>query len=346
MLHQVFDDSANRRTYIVAEMSANHGQQFDRAIRLVHAMKEAGADAVKLQTYTADTLTIDCDNEHFRVASGTLWEGRRLHDLYREAATPWQWHEPLFELASQLGMDCFSTPFDRSSVDFLQAFNPPAYKIASFEIVDLPLIEYVASRGRPLIVSTGMATLHEIRDVVEVVRQAGVPLALLKCTSAYPSPPEAMNLLTIPDMARRFDVPVGLSDHTLGIESAVAAVALGARVIEKHFTLSRDAPGPDSAFSLEPDEFKAMVDAVRVTEKSLGQINYELTQQEQASQAFRRSLFAVADIDAGETFTEQNVRSIRPGGGLPPKCQPHLMGRHAKMAITRGTPLRWDHIDQ
>ena len=234
-------DFTHDSVYIVAEMSANHGQNFDQAKRLVNAMKEAGADAVKLQTYTADTMTLNCENDDFQIGAGTIWEGRQLHDLYREASTPWDWHEPLFELARSLEMDCFSSPFDTTSVDFLEQFAPPAYKIASFELVDLPLIEYVASKGRPMIMSTGMATREEITDAVEMVRSAEVPLALLKCTSAYPSPPCEMNLRTIPDMSQRFGVPVGLSDHTLGIEVAVAAVALGARVVETRYSVPRHA---------------------------------------------------------------------------------------------------------
>jgi len=333
-------------TYMIAEMSANHHQSLATARQLIHAMSESGADAVKLQTYTPDTLTIDCDAEHFRVGAGTIWEGRKLHELYAEACTPWQWHAELFELANRLGMDCFSSPFDRTSVDFLEPLNPPAYKIASFELVDLPLIEYVASQGRPIIMSTGMASLQEITEAVQVVHNAGVPLALLKCTSAYPSPPSSMNLRTIVDLGNRFNVTVGLSDHTLGTEVAVAAVAVGARVIEKHFTLSRQVPGPDSAFSLEPDEFKSMVDSVRVAEAAMGKVSYERSEKEQASIVFRRSLFIVQDIAAGQQFTEQNVRSIRPGHGLPPKHLPEVIGCRATTALTRGTPLSWQHIDQ
>lgn len=325
--------------YIIAEMSANHNQDFDVACQIIRAMKDAGADAVKLQTYTADTLTLDCDREDFLVGKGTIWEGQKLYDLYAEAYTPWDWHPKLFELANELGMDCFSSPFDKTSVNFLEALNPPAYKIASFELVDLPLIEYVASKGRPVIMSTGMATLAEISDAVDVVKAAGVPLALLKCTSAYPASPETMNLRTIPHLAEAFDVTTGLSDHTMGIEIPVVAVALGATIIEKHFTLSREVKGPDSAFSLEPHEFKAMVDAVRNTEQALGKVNYRRTEKENASTAFRRSLYVVADMKAGEKFTEENVRSIRPGYGLPPKEWKNVIGRKAACDISRGTPL-------
>jgi pseudaminic acid synthase len=330
--------------WLIAEMSANHHQDLAEARDLIHAMHESGADAVKLQTYTPDTMTIDCDQPHFQVGPGTIWEGRRLHELYRQACTPWEWQAELFELARQLGMDCFSTPFDCTSVDFLEELQPPCYKIASFELVDLPLIEYVASRGRPIIMSTGMGTVDEIDDAVQVVRRAGVPLALLKCTSAYPAPPESMNLRTIPDLANRFGVPAGLSDHTLGSEVAIAAVALGACVIEKHFTLSRAKSGPDSAFSMEPHEFQAMVTSVRNTEAALGQVSYCRSDAEQASTVFRRSLFAVQDIRAGEPFTTSNVRCIRPGNGLPPKHLNHVLGQLATVDIRRGTPLSCEHL--
>lgn len=328
-------------TYIIAEMSANHHHDLQIARDLIHAMKDAGADAVKLQTYTPDTMTINCDGPHFQVGAGTIWEGRKLHDLYGDAFTPWDWHEELFGLANELGLDCFSTPFDHSSVDFLERLKPPAYKIASFELVDLPLIKYVAEQGRPIIMSTGMGNLQEIEDAVNVVQNAGVPLTLLKCTSAYPSPPSAMNLRTIPDMAERFNLNTGLSDHTLSNEVAIAAVALGATVLEKHFTLSRDVPGPDSAFSMEPAEFRAMVDTVRTTEAALGKVNYEQTEKERASTVFRRSLFVVQDIAAGETFTPANVRCIRPGNGLPPKFLDEILGSKATKDLTRGTPMDW-----
>ncbi len=336
--------SSDSPVYVIAEMSANHHQELPLARELVHAMSESGADAVKLQTYTPDTMTLDCNKQHFRIGQGTIWEGRGLHELYDQAFTPWDWHEELFELANRLGMDCFSTPFDRSSVDFLETLNPPAYKIASFEMVDLPLIEYVAAQGRPIIMSTGMGTLEEIGEAVQIIQRAGVPLTLLKCTSAYPAPPEAMNLRTIPDLAERFGVPVGLSDHTLGYEVAVAAVALGARVIEKHFTLSRLRPGPDSSYSMEPQEFEVMVNAIRTVEKALGSVSYQRTDCEQASVVFRRSLFAVTDIESGEELTDANVRSIRPGGGLAPKFLDKIKGRPAARHIDRGSPLTWDDV--
>jgi pseudaminic acid synthase len=331
-------------TYMIAELSANHGGKLEQALSVIRAMKDAGADAVKLQTYTADTLTLKSDRLEFRVGVGTLWEGRTLYDLYEEAHTPWDWHAKLFQLANELGMDCFSTPFDKTAVDFLETLNPPCYKIASFELVDLPLIEYVASKGRPIIMSTGMGTLAEISEAVDVIKKAGVPLALLKCTSAYPSPPESMNLRTIPHLAEAFAVPAGLSDHTLGISVPIAAVALGACIIEKHVTLSRDDAGPDSAFSLEPDEFKNLVDSVRVAEKAIGKVNYQLTEKELASKVFRRSLFVVEDIKKGDAFTPQNVRSIRPGNGMMPRNLDRVLLRKAATNIDRGTPLSEEHI--
>ncbi len=316
--------------YIIAELSANHAQQFDQAICLVRAAKEAGADAVKLQTYTADTMTIRSDRPEFLIVGGTLWDGRTLYDLYGEAHTPWEWQPRLKAVANELGLDLFSTPFDPTAVDFLERMDVPAYKVASFEVVDLPLIEKIARTGKPIIMSTGMATLAEIAEAVEAVRRVSdAGLALLKCTSAYPAPPDEMNLRTIPHLAEAFGVPTGLSDHTLGIAVPVAAVALGACIIEKHFTLSRAEPGPDSAFSLEPHEFRAMVEGVRTAEKALGTVHYGLSGRDEASRVFRRSLYAVRDIRSGEPLTEANVRSIRPGHGLPPKYLPNVLGRRA-----------------
>jgi pseudaminic acid synthase len=330
-----------RPVYIVAEMSANHGQDFDRAVRIIEAAKAAGADAIKLQTYSADTLTIDCDSEYFRIR-GTIWEGRNLYDLYREASSPWEWQPRLKDMANDLGMDLFSTPFDSTSVDFLEDIAVPCYKVASFEVVDLPLLKKIAATQKPIIMSTGMASLSEIEEAILAIKAVGNDqLALLKCTSAYPAPPEEMNLRTIPHLAEAFHVPVGLSDHTLGVGVSVAAVALGACIIEKHFTLSRSIPGPDSAFSLEPHEFKAMVEAVREAEKALGNVNYEISETEAASRAFRRSLFVVQDMRAGDVFTEESVRSIRPAAGLPPKHLPDVLGRRAARDIPRGTPLAW-----
>jgi pseudaminic acid synthase len=331
-------------TYVVAEMSANHNQDFEQAIKILGAARDAGADAIKFQTYTSDTLTINCDNEYFRI-HGTLWNGSTLHDLYGEAYTPWEWQPKFMQVAAELGLNCFSTPFDFSAVDFLEQMHVPAYKIASFELVDLPLIRKVAQTGKPTIMSTGMASLEEIEEAVRAFREAGgTQLALLKCTSAYPAPPEEMNLRTISDMKERFSVPCGLSDHTLGIAVPVAAVALGACIVEKHLTLSRSTPGPDSAFSLEPHEFRSMVKAIRIAEKAVGQVSYEVTEKEKASRAFRRSLFVVHDIKAGEMFTEQNVRSIRPGYGLLPKHLPEVLGQRAACDILRGTPIAWPHV--
>ena len=328
--------------YIIAEMSANHNQDFNQAVKIIEAAKEAGADAVKLQTYTPDTMTIDCDNEYFQIGKGTLWEGRNLYDLYGEAYTPWEWQPKLKKIANDLGLDLFSTAFDSTAADFLEEMGVPAYKVASFEIVDIPLIEKMARTGKPLIISTGMATLAEIEEAVQAARNAGATqIALLKCTSAYPAPPEEMNLRTIPHLAEAFDVPIGLSDHTLGIAVPVAAVALGACILEKHFTLSRDIPSPDSAFSLEPQEFKEMVDAIRVAEKALGEVQYEVGEKESKSRVFRRSLFVVKDMKAGDVFTEDNVRSIRPAYGLPPKFLKEVLGRRAACDIKKGTPLKW-----
>jgi pseudaminic acid synthase len=332
-------------TYVVAEMSANHGQSFDQAVKIVRAAKDAGADAVKLQTYTPDTMTIASDREEFRIGGGTIWDGRRLHDLYGEAFTPWEWQPKLKKVAEDLGMDLFSSAFDATAVDFLEEMGVPAHKVASFELVDISLIQQMARTRKPLIMSTGMASVEEIEEALRSAREAGgTHIALLKCTSAYPAPAEEMNLLTIPEMARRFGVPVGLSDHTMGIAAPVVAVALGACIIEKHLTLSRSTPGPDSAFSLEPHEFKAMVEAVRTAEKALGEVNFIVTGKEKASRAFRRSLFIVGDVKKGEAFTAANVRSIRPGHGLHPRYLAEVLGKRAAREIKRGTPLSWEFV--
>ena len=330
--------------YIIAELSANHNGSFERAEALVRAAAEAGADAVKLQTYTADTMTIPCDNEYFRI-KGTLWEGKTLYELYQEASMPWEWQPRLKALANELGMDCFSTAFDATAVDFLEEMDVPCHKVASFEIVDIPLLKKMAATRKPVIMSTGMASLAEIDEAVTTLRENGTPeLALLKCTSAYPAPPEEANLRTIPHLAQTFNCIAGLSDHTLGSAVAVGAVALGAKIIEKHFTLSRADGGPDSAFSIEPAEFKQMVQDIRIVEKALGTVSYELTEKQKESIVFRRSLFVVKDMKAGDIFTEENVRSIRPGHGLAPKYLQQILGRRTKHKISRGTPLAWDML--
>ncbi|MCX5876796.1 MAG: pseudaminic acid synthase [Deltaproteobacteria bacterium] len=330
--------------YIIAEMSANHGQDFDQAARIIEAAKEAGADAVKLQTYTPDTLTIACDNEYFRI-KGTIWEGRPLYDLYGEAYTPWEWQPQLKEIADRLGIILFSTPFDVTAVEFLEGMDVPAHKVASFELVDLALLERIGATGKPVIMSTGMASLAEIDEAVATLRRAGAGgIGLLKCTSAYPAQAADMNLCTIPHLAETFGVVAGLSDHTTGLAAPVAAVALGAAIIEKHFTLGRAAGGPDSAFSLEPHEFAAMVAAVRETEQALGRVCYESSAAEEKSRAFRRSLFVVEDVLAGEVLTSENIRSIRPGYGLAPKYLGQVLGRRSSRAIRRGTPLGWEMV--
>ena len=328
--------------FLVAEVSANHNQSIERAEAIIRAAAEAGADAIKLQTYTADTLTIPCDNEFFRI-KGTLWEGRTLYDLYREAYTPWEWHARLMALADDLGLAFFSTPFDATAVDFLESLNVPCHKVASFELVDLPLLRKIAATGKPVIMSTGMATLAEIDEAVQTLRGNGTEeLVLLKCTSAYPAPAEEANLRTIPHLSQTFGCPAGLSDHTMGSAVAVAAVALGARVIEKHFTLSRADGGPDGAFSMEPGEFATMTRDIRTVEKALGQVSYALTGREEQSRVFRRSLFVVKDMRTGDLFTEENVRSIRPGHGLHPRHYEDRLGKRAGKALAAGTPMAWE----
>jgi N-acetylneuraminate synthase len=336
-----------RPVYVIAELSANHDQSYDKAANLVRAAAAAGADAIKLQTYTPDTITIDCDREYFRIGQGTVWDGMNLYQLYQQAYTPWDWQPQLMQLANDCGLDLFSSPFDFTAVDFLESMNVPAYKIASFELNDIPLLERVASTGKPVIASTGMATLAEIELAVSTLRGAGAPqVALLKCTSAYPALPESMNLRTMVDLAQRFNVPVGLSDHTLGHESSLLSVALGGSIIEKHLTFSRQDPGPDSGFSLEPHEFAEMVRQIRVAEKALGQVHYGGTADDLRNRAFRRSLFVVRDMVAGESFTPDNVRSIRPGYGLEPKHYRAVLGQKANQAISRGTPLSWEFVEK
>jgi len=336
----------SQRVFIVAELSANHLQSFDLAVKTIKAMKEAGADAVKLQTYTPDTITIDCDSKYFQIKQGTVWDGKTLYRLYQEAYTPWEWQPKLKKIAEDLGLICFSSPFDKTAVDFLNEMNVPAYKVASFEITDIPLIEYIASKGKPVIMSTGIATLSDIEEAVNACRRVGNDqIALLKCTSEYPAPLEEINLRTIPDMEKRFGAVVGLSDHTEGIAVPIAAAALGAKIIEKHFTLDRKLGGPDAAFSLEPKEFRAMVNAVREAEKALGEVSYRLTEKLKKSRKFSRSLFVVENVKKGEKFTENNVRSIRPGFGLHPKHLKKVVGKRAGKNIKKGTPLSWNLIE-
>jgi N-acetylneuraminate synthase len=330
--------------FVIAEMSGNHNQSLEQGLAIVDAAAAAGADAIKLQTYTADTITFKSNaKEFFVVEEGSLWEGKSLYELYQEAYTPWEWHKPLFERARQRGLIAFSTPFDPTAVDFLEKLDVPAYKVASFELVDLPLIEKIARTGKPMIMSTGMATLAEIDEAVTAARGAGAKeIALLKCSSAYPAPPEEMNLLTIPNMIEAFGVPIGLSDHTLGIAMPVAAVALGASIIEKHLAISRSSPGPDVGFSLEPGEFRDLVEAVRAAQRAVGCVHYGVSPHEAENRAFRRSLYVVKDVKAGEAFTDENVRSIRPANGLPPKHLAEILGRRAGRAILAGTPLSWE----
>ena len=332
--------------YIVAELSANHGGSLPRALAVMEAAKAAGADAIKLQTYTADTITIDHDGPEFRIHGG-LWDGRRLYELYEEAHTPWKWHEALFAKGRELGIPVFSTPFDGTAVDFLETLDPPAYKIASFEMIDLPLVRRVAATGKPVIMSTGMASVEEIRESVEAFRNAGGrDLILLHCVSGYPTPVEQSNLRRIPELAAEFNCPVGLSDHTLGVEVPKLAVALGACLIEKHFTLDRNDGAVDSAFSLEPEQLRALVDGAKAAFAALGTGSPTRAEVEKASLAFRRSIYVVRDIGAGESFTTENIRIIRPGYGLPPREFPNVVGRKARRALVRGTALSWDAVDE
>ena len=333
--------------FIIAEMSGNHNQSLERALAIVDAAADAGVDAVKIQTYTADTMTIDIDTGEFFISDkDSLWKGETLYHLYEKAHTPWEWHKAIFERCKERGIMGFSTPFDDTSVDFLEDLGVPCYKIASFENVDLPLIRKVARTGKPIIASTGMTTVAELSDLVQTVRENGcTDLTLLKCTSSYPASPEGTNLRTIPHMRELFGCAVGLSDHTLGIGAAVASVALGAAVIEKHFTLSRAEGGVDAAFSLEPAEMAQLVRECRTAALALGAVSYERAEQEQKSLQFRRSLYVVEDMKAGDVFTEKNLRRIRPGMGIPPKYYDALLGRCVKCDVKRGTPVSWDIVE-
>jgi pseudaminic acid synthase len=334
--------SKENKVFIIAELSANHNGSLDTAIKSIRAIKKTGADAVKLQTYTADTITLDCNKDDFKI-KGTIWKDRYLYDLYKEAYTPWKWHEVLFKVAREEGLICFSSPFDKTAVDFLESLDNPIYKIASFEITDIPLIEYAASKGKPMVISTGIATEEDISLAVETCRGVGNnEITLLKCTSSYPSPIEEANLIMIQDLAKRFRVKTGLSDHTMGSTAPIVATALGASMIEKHFIIDRSIGGPDSSFSMNETEFTEMVMAVREAEKSLGKIDYSLSDKQKNNRVFSRSLYAVEDIKAGEVITEKNVRSIRPAFGLHPKYYKEVIGSISKRDYTKGDPFRID----
>ena len=333
-------------TFIVAELSANHGHSLSIALETVRAARASGADAIKLQTYTPDTITLNCDNEYFRIQQGTIWDGETLYTLYQKAYTPWEWHKAIQKEAEKEGLIFFSTPFDRSAVDFLSGLDVPMYKIASFEINDIPLITYAAAKGKPMILSTGVATCGEIDEAVQACRKTGNNhITVLKCTSEYPAKPEDANLRTMVNFRETFGVDVGLSDHTEGFAVAVAAVALGATMVEKHFILDRSIGGPDSSFSMEPKDFKMMTDSIRTVEKALGRISYELPDSKKSSRHFMRSLFAVEDIQEGEVLSTMNVRSIRPGVGIPPKYLDRILGAKARRTIQRGTPLSFSDLD-
>lgn len=330
--------------YIIAEMSGNHAGSIENAKEIIRAAKEAGADCIKLQTYTPDTITIDCDNEYFHIGNGT-WKGENLYQLYGKAYTPWEWHKELMEEAKRVGIDFFSTPFDKTSVDFLEELGVEFYKIASFELVDIPLIKYVASKGKPIIMSTGMATLAEIDEAVRAIREQGnEQIVLLRCASAYPAITDEMNLKTMQNMEETFGVPVGLSDHSMGAVGAVTAVALGAKVIEKHFCLDRAIENPDSSFSMNPKEFKQMVSDIRQAEKAIGMVKYGSSKQEETNLAFRKSIFCTEDIKAGEIISEKNIRIIRPGYGMKPKYYNEVLGQTALCDIKRGTPLNLEMV--
>jgi pseudaminic acid synthase len=335
----------NNPVFIVAEISANHLQKYDLAVKTIEAAYDAGADAIKFQTYTPDTITMNCSNEYF-LLKDTIWEGKTLYQLYEEAYTPWEWQPKLKEYTEDMGLIWFSSPFDKTAVDFLEKINVPAYKVASFEITDIPLIRYIAQKGKPIIISTGIAEISDIEEALEACKEEGnEDVILLKCTSAYPTPLTEVNLRTIPDLSTRFETLVGLSDHTLTTSVPIASVSLGACLIEKHLIVKRDLGGPDAKFSLEPNEFKAMVETIREVEEALGQVNYTLTEKAKRSREFSRSLFVTEDIHKGETLTVNNIRSIRPGYGLHPRFFDEILGKKAKRDIQRGTPLDWDMIE-
>lgn len=334
------------KTFVVAEVSANHLQNFERAKAIIRAAADAGADAVKLQTYTADTITLDCDNDYFQITQGTIWDGTTLHKLYEEAYTPWEWQPKLMEYAQELGLECFSSPFDSTAVEFMQQMNMPAYKVASFEINDIPLIRKIARIGKPIIFATGIAYLEDIERALQVCKEEGnEQIVLLKCTSTYPSPYEDMNIKVIPNMTTVFDCIAGLSDHSMGTAVAVGSVAMGAKMVEKHLTLRRADGGPDAAFSMEPEEFSQMVSDIRIVEKALGRVTYELTDKQKASREDGRSLFVAKDIRAGEVFTEENIRSVRPNFGMHTMYYERVLGQRAKTDLKMGTPMDWKYIE-
>lgn len=335
----------SKSTYIIAELSANHGHKLENALASVRAAKAAGADAIKIQTYTADTITLDCDSADFQLKSGTIWDGITLYQLYQQAYTPWEWHQAIYDEAKQIGIDCFSTPFDKSAVDFLEQLGNPIYKIASFEITDIPLIEYAASKHKPMIISTGIATLEDIQLALDACHRVGnYDITLLHCVSAYPAPLENVNLRTMVDMAELYGVKIGLSDHTMGADVAVAAVALGASVIEKHFILDRSIGGPDAAFSMQTGEFKAMVQSIRNVERSLGNVVYRNNPPEIKGREFSRSLYIAEDMKRGDVITEKNVRSIRPGYGLHPKFQLAILGKRINCNLKKGTRMKMEYL--
>lgn len=335
-----------KSTYIIAELSANHGHKLENALASVHAAKAAGADAIKIQTYTADTITLDCDSADFQVKSGTLWDGTTLYQLYKQAYTPWEWHQAIFDEAKKIGIDCFSTPFDKTAVDFLEQIGNPIYKIASFEITDIPLIEYAASKHKPMIISTGIATPEDIQLAIDACHRVGnFDVTFLHCVSAYPAPLENVNLRTMMDMADRYGVKVGLSDHTMGSEVAIAAVSLGATVIEKHFILDRAIGGPDAAFSMQRNEFAAMVQSIRNVEKCLGSVQYKEDISQIPGREFARSLYVAKDIKKGEVITENNVRSVRPGYGIHPKYIVMILGKKANRNLSKGMCMKNEYVD-
>ena len=341
---KLLDNLAKNKTYIIAEMSANHAGSFERAKEIIHAAKEAGADCIKIQTYTADTLTIDCDNKYFHIDDGT-WKGDTLYNLYKKAYTPWEWQADLKKEADKIGLDFLSTPFDNTSVDFLEDIGIEFYKIASFELVDIPLIEYVARKGKPIIMSTGMGTLGEIEEAVNAIKgQGNDQIYLLKCSSAYPAISDNMNLNTMLNMKETFGVPVGLSDHSMGSLGAVIAVAMGANIIEKHFCISREIENPDSSFSMEKDEFKKMVEDIRSVERAKGKIKYGPEEEEKENVKFRRSIFVTKDINKGEIFDKENVKIIRPAYGMHPRYYDEILGKGANVDLKAGTPLKWKFI--